>query len=161
MSFEQYSYHLYILLIWNILERSRPFQEIFEKKAKNFLPTQYLTFSNCCQELLQESEVNSDNYFDRIVTGDETPGYTFMIPSVKKKADEETPIRLHRTRPLEKIIIVIFLEKSGILLSEYLPRGTTISGPFYASIIERLRCAILEKGGGKVVLLFHDNAPDH
>ena len=27
---------------------------------------------DCCQELLQESEVNSDNYFHRIVTGDET-----------------------------------------------------------------------------------------
>ena len=40
LSFEQYSCHLYILLIWNILERSRPFQEIFEKNAKNFLPTQ-------------------------------------------------------------------------------------------------------------------------
>ena len=33
LSFEQYSYHLYILLIWNILERSRPFQEIFEKNS--------------------------------------------------------------------------------------------------------------------------------
>ena len=40
LSFEQYSYHLYILLIWNILERSQPFQEIFEKNAKIFLPTQ-------------------------------------------------------------------------------------------------------------------------
>ena len=30
LSFEQYSYCLYILLIWNILERSRPFREIFE-----------------------------------------------------------------------------------------------------------------------------------
>ena len=40
LSFKQYSYHLYILLIWNILGRSRPFQEIFEKNAKNFLPTQ-------------------------------------------------------------------------------------------------------------------------
>ena len=27
---------------------------------------------DCCQELLQESEVNLDNHFDRIVTGDET-----------------------------------------------------------------------------------------
>ena len=27
---------------------------------------------NCCQELLRESEVNSDNYFHRIVTSDET-----------------------------------------------------------------------------------------
>ena len=37
-----------------------------------------------------------------------------------------------------------------------------ISGPYYASIIERLRCPILEKRRGKVshgVLLLHANAP--
>ena len=52
----------------------------------------------------------------------------------------------------------------GVLLIEHLPRGTTISGLHYASIIERLRCAILEKRGGKVsdgVLLLHVNAPVH
>ena len=32
---------------------------------------------DCCQELLQESEVNLDNYFDLIVTGDETWPYYY------------------------------------------------------------------------------------
>ena len=47
---------------------------------------------------------------------------------------------------------------------EYLLPGTTISSPYYASIIERLCCAILEKHDGEVndgVLLLHDNAPIH
>ena len=57
--------------------------------------------------------------------------------------------------------MVISWDKSGILLTEHLPRETTISGPYYTSIIERLRCAILEKRGGKVVLLLHGNAPVH
>ena len=50
----------------------------------------------------------------------------------------------------------------GVLLTEYLPRGTTTNGPCYASIIERLRSVIVEKGRGKVsygVVLLHDNAP--
>ena len=50
----------------------------------------------------------------------------------------------------------------GVLLTEYLPRGTTINGPYYASIIERLRPVILEKARGKLrhgVLLLHDSAP--
>ena len=58
-------------------------------------------------------------------------------------------------------MMVIFWEKSGILLSEYLPGGTTISSLYYAAIIERLSCAILEKRDGKVndeVLLLHGNA---
>ena len=56
--------------------------------------------------------------------------------------------------------MVIFWDKYGVLLSEYLPGGTTINGPYYVSITERLRCAILEKCRGKVsdgVLLLHDN----
>ena len=59
-------------------------------------------------------------------------------------------------------MMIIFWNKDGVLLTEYLPRGTTISGPCYASIIERLHSVIAEKGRGKVnqgVLLLHDNAP--
>ena len=57
--------------------------------------------------------------------------------------------------------MIIFWDKDGVLLTEYLPRGITINGPYYASIIERLCSAILEKGCDKVshgVLLLHDNA---
>ena len=58
-------------------------------------------------------------------------------------------------------MMIIFRNKDGVLLTEYLPRGTTINGPCYASIIERLHSVIVEKGRGKVsheVLLLHDNA---
>ena len=61
-------------------------------------------------------------------------------------------------------MMMIFWEKDGVLLTEYLPRGTTINGQCYASIIERLRSVIVKKGRGKVsreVLLFHDNVPIH
>ena len=50
------------------------------------------------------------------------------------------------------------------MLTEYLPRGTTISDPYFVSIIERLRCAILKKRLGKFsdgVLLLHDNGSIH
>ena len=59
-------------------------------------------------------------------------------------------------------MMIIFRNKDDVLLTEYLPRGTTISGPCYASIIERLHSVIVEKGRGKVsheVLLRHDHAP--
>ena len=61
-------------------------------------------------------------------------------------------------------MMMIFWDKDGILRTEYLPRGTTINGPCYTSIIERLRSVIVEKGHGKItraVLLLHDNAPIH
>ena len=36
---------------------------------------------DCCQELLQENEVSPDNYFHRIVTGDETWIYYYDLLS--------------------------------------------------------------------------------
>ena len=62
------------------------------------------------------------------------------------------------------MMMIIFRDKDDVLLTEYLLRGTTINGPCYASIIERLRSVIAEKGRGKVirgVLLLHDNASIH
>ena len=61
-------------------------------------------------------------------------------------------------------MMMIFCDRDGVFLTEYLPRGSMINGPCYASIIERLRSVVVEKGGGKVshgVLLLHDNAPIH
>ena len=59
-------------------------------------------------------------------------------------------------------MMIIFWDKEGVLLTEYLPRGTTINDPCYASIIEGLRSVIVEKWRDKIshgVLLLHDNAP--
>ena len=61
-------------------------------------------------------------------------------------------------------MMMIFWDKDSVLLTEYLPRGTTINGPYDASVIERLRSVIVEKRCGRVshgVLLLHDNAPIH
>ena len=113
------------------------------------------TFSDCCQELLQESEVNLDNYFDRIVAGDEIWVYYYNPFSQHeatdwKRPDEETPTRLRQTRLAKNIMMVIFWDKYSMLLSEYLLRETAISGLYYPPIIEWLSCAILEKRGGNV-----------
>ncbi len=81
-----------------------------------------------------------------------------------KRSGEETPARPRQARSAEKIMRMIFWNKDGVLLTEYLQRGTMINGPYYASIIERLRSVILEKRRGKVnrgVLLLHDSAPVH
>ena len=61
-------------------------------------------------------------------------------------------------------MMMIFWDKGGVLLTKYLPRGTTINVPCYASVIKRLRSVIVEKGRSKVshgVLLLHDNASIH
>ena len=58
--------------------------------------------------------------------------------------------------------MIIFWDKDGVLLTEHLPRKTTINGSCYASSIGRLPSVIVEKGRGEAsqgVLLLYDNAP--
>ena len=134
---------------------------------KLLTPMQCINRVDCCQELLKQSEVNPAKFSDCIVTGDEfwTHHYDFLSQlevKIWKRSDEQTPTRLHQERLAGKIMIIIFWDKDDVLLTEYLPRGTTINGPCYASIIERLHSIIVEKGRGKVshgVLLLHDSAP--
>ena len=124
---------------------------------KLLTPIQRANRVDCCQEFLHQSEVNPDKFFDSIVTGDESWIHHYDPPSqleakVCKRLGEQTPTRLCQERSAGKIMMIIFWDKNGVLLTEYLPRGTTINGPCYALIIERLRSVIVEKGCGKVSL---------
>ena len=61
-------------------------------------------------------------------------------------------------------MLVMFWDKDGVLLIDYLVGGQTMNGSYYALLVERLRNAILEKRRGKInngVLLLHDKAPVH
>ena len=56
----------------------------------------------------------------------------------------------------------VFWDSKGIILIDYKPAGTSITGEYYANVIKQLRVAIKEKRRGKLaagVLLLHDNAP--
>ena len=104
----------------------------------------------CCQELLQQSEVNPDNFFHSTVTSDESWIHHYdplsqLEAKVWKRLGEQTPARLRQERSAGKIMMIIFWDKDDVLLTDYLPRGTTINGLRYASIIKRLHSVILEK----------------
>ena len=123
---------------------------------------------DCCRELLQENEVNPAKFFDCVVTGDESWIHHYdplsqLQAKVWKRLGEQIPTRLCQESSAGKIMM-IFWNKDSVLLIEYLPRGTTINDPCYASIIERLRSVIVEKRCWKVshgVLLLHDNTSIH
>ena len=64
---------------------------------------QHVNRVDCCQELLEESEVNSGNYFHRTVIGDEILVYYYdpfsqQEAKLWKKPDEETLTRLHQLK---------------------------------------------------------------
>ena len=97
-----------------------------------------------------------------------SPGFTTTILSASRKPksgrDYVNKDQLDSTKKdqLEKWWWWFSWINDGVLLTEYLPRGTTINGLCYASMIERLYSVIVEKGRGEVsrgVVLLHDNAP--
>ena len=60
--------------------------------------------------------------------------------------------------------MTIFWYCESILLFDFLPRGTTINDPYYASILHQLHSPIREKQREKLMrgmLLLHDNASVH
>ena len=136
---------------------------------KLLTPLQCINRVECCQELLQESEAEPAKLFGRIIIDDESWIYyhdslTQQEAKVWKKPGEQTPIRPRQQRSAGKVMMTIFWDKDGILLTDYLARGSTINSPYYTSLIEWLRSVILEKRRDKIsrgVLLLHDNAPVH
>jgi len=49
-----------------------------------------------------------------------------------------------------KVITTVFWDSEGIVLTDYLEHGTTITGTYYADLIRKCREALKEKRGGKL-----------
>jgi len=63
-----------------------------------------------------------------------------------------------------KVMATVFWDAEGIVLIDYLEHGSTITGTYYADLIEKCRAALKEKRRGKLrhgVLFHQDNAPAH
>jgi histone-lysine N-methyltransferase SETMAR len=157
-------------VVHEILSNHLGMRKVCVRWVPKFLtPIQRLNRVECCLELLQASEPNPFKFFDRIVTGDESWVHYYdplskQESKVWKRPEEQRPSQPRRHQSASKIMLVMFWDRDGVLLTDYLVGGQTINGPYYASLIERLHDVISEKRRGKInneVLLLHDNAPVH
>ncbi|KAJ4448998.1 hypothetical protein ANN_00390 [Periplaneta americana] len=110
-----------------------------------------------------------DEFLDHIVTGDET-WVSHMTPESKQQAMEWRHTALPRkkkfkqTMSTRKIMCTVFLDRKGVLLIEFLPRGETINRENYCQTLKKLRHAIQNKRRGMLtdgVVLLHDNTRPH
>lgn len=122
-----------------------------------------------CSELLGIYSANSDNVLSRIVTGDET-WIHHWDPDTKqesmqwKHANSPPPRKFHTQPSAGKVMATIFWDCKGVLLVDYLPHKTTMTGSYYGELLRNLRQAVKEKRRGMLTrgpLLLHDNAPAH
>ena len=121
------------------------------------------------QELLELYNANPEVFHTRLVTGDET-WLHHWDPNTKKESMQwkrpgPPPPKKFRTQPsASKVMATVFWDSKGIILIDYKPAGTSVTGEYYANVIKQLRVAIKGKRRGKLaagVLLLHDNAPVH
>ncbi|UYV82375.1 hypothetical protein LAZ67_21001863 [Cordylochernes scorpioides] len=63
-----------------------------------------------------------------------------------------------------KVMVSVFWDSEGVLLLDFLNKGQTITGDYYANLVKQLREAIKEKRRGKLsrkIVYHQDNAPSH
>ena len=142
------------------------------------LPTRWVSkrcvLDECCRLATSHDNLrlyNADpaKFLCSYVTMDETWAHHFD-PETKqqrkqwKHVTSSTPVKFRKIAFAGKVMASVFWHSEGVLMIDYLERGKTVTGVYYAELIRKLRSAIKEKRRGKLslgVLLHQDNASAH
>ena len=106
------------------------------------------------QELLEVYNANPEDFHTRLVTGNET-WLHHWDPDTKKESMQwkhpgsPTPKKFRTQPSASKVMATVFWDSKGIILIDYKPAGTSITGEYCANVIKQLRVAIKEKTKGK------------
>lgn len=119
-----------------------------------------------CLELFKKNPVD---FKRRFVTMDETWIHHYTPESkIQSKQwtghGESFPKKAKTIQSAGKVMASVFWDAKGILLIDYLEKGRSITGQYYATLLDQLKAAIKRKrpGMAKKKVLFHmDNAPAH
>ncbi|GBP76226.1 Pre-mRNA cleavage complex 2 protein Pcf11 [Eumeta japonica] len=141
----------------SVLQESAPSYTIVKKWARLF------------QQGRESFGDNIDKICDRIVTVDETWVRQYDPESKQKslqwtKKGERPPKKFKVQKSASKLMATIFWDSEGVLLIDYLPKGTTMNGQYYANLLAQTREAVVQKRRGKlsrVVLFLQDIASVH
>ena len=124
---------------------------------------------DCSEVTLNLMIRDLQEFLFRIITQDECYIHhydpeTKAQSSIWMKSGSRPPLKARRLQSAGKVLLVVFWDSEGVILAEYLRRGETVTGNYYAGVLRRLREAVLQKRRGKIsrhVLLLQDNAPAH
>lgn len=109
------------------------------------------------------------DFMRRFVTMDETWVHHYT-PETKQQSMQwkhpgsPTPKKAKSVPSAGKVMASIFWDAKGIILIDYLQKGTTINAQYYCALLEKLKTTIAEKRPHlkrKKFLFHHDNAPCH
>ncbi|KAJ4433160.1 hypothetical protein ANN_15417, partial [Periplaneta americana] len=119
---------------------------------------------------LMRYHTDGDAFLDQIVTGDET-WVSHNTPETKRQSRQwhhpsspKKPRKFKQTLSTQKVMATVFWDCKGVLLLDFMPKGTMINANRYCETLRNLRRAIQNKRRGMLsrgVVLLHDNARPH
>ena len=120
---------------------------------------QMATRASVCSALLKRFRPK-DDFLLRLWTVDETWVYYYEPENKLRVSVGKFKTQL----AADKMMATVFLDARGVIMLDFLPKKRTITGVYYANLLDQLRTAIRAKRRGKPskgVLLQQDNARVH
>ena len=135
---------------------------------KSLSDEQMTTRASVCSALLKRFR-SKDDFLLCLVTVDETWVHYYEPENKAQNRQWVGPGSLRpktfKTQPSAgKVMATVFCDAKGVIMLDFLPKRSTITGVYYANLLDQLRTAIREKRRGKLskgVLLQQDNARVH
>ena len=121
---------------------------------KSLSDEQKATRASVCSALLKSFR-SKDDFLLRLVTVDETWAHYY---EPENKAQSRQWVGPGSPRPKKpktqpsagKVMATVFWDAKGVIMLDFLPKRSTITGVYYANLLDQLRTAIREKRRGKL-----------
>ena len=135
---------------------------------KSLSDEQIATRASVCSALLKRFR-SKDDFLLRLATVDETWVH-YYEPENKAQSRQwvgpgsPRPKKFKTQPSAGKVMATVFWDAKSVIMFDFLPKRSTITGVYYANLLDQLRTAIREKQRGtlsKGVLLQQDNARVH
>ena len=132
---------------------------------KSLSDEQMATRASVCSALLKSFR-SKDDFLLCLVTVDETWIHYYEPENSRQWAGPWSPRpKKFKMQPSAgKVMATVFWDTKGVIMLDFLPKGSTIIGVYYANLLDQLRTPIREKHWGKLskgVLLQQDNVRVH
>ena len=121
---------------------------------KSLSDEQMATRASVCSALLKRFR-SKDDFLLRLVTVDETWVH-YYEPENKAKGRQwvgpgsPRPKKFKTQPSAGKVIATVFWDAKGVIMLDFLPKRNTITGVYYANLLDQLRTAIREKRRSKL-----------
>ncbi|KMQ87583.1 mariner transposase [Lasius niger] len=156
--------------VYNILHEKLEMKKLCARWVPRLLTIdQKRTRKDISEQCLSMLKRNAKDFWRRFVTVDETWIHHYTPESKQQSkqwtvSGESAPKKAKTVLSAGKVMATVFWDSQGIILIDYLQKGQSITGAYYATLLNRLDEELRTKRPRlmKKKLLFHqDNAPAH